>query len=406
MSAKKKSFSAHSLNGPSSFARRRACNASMQMEMGLPNESTFYAAEGTAAHTLGEKCLKTGKNTIDFLGQKMGQFTHKDGKIEEFIVDGEMVENVQIYVDYCRAKLNKNSIIETKLNLPFLGPDETTSTGYVRGTADFITLYENILEVVDLKYGKGYMVDVLENVQGLCYGMGAVERFLRHNWDTLRITIIQPRAFGGGIKSWDVKREDLLDWKMDFASAAMNTFLKNPDLNPSKECQFCKALFMCKGIVKLIEEITGMDLTKSSTNPIDIHKLKDEQIVDIIFNKLPIIKKWFSELEDYALRRAQQNNPLPGTKIVSTRGTRSWKNEVQAEKFFAKVEGAYTKKFISAPQMEKLLGKKKFAECEQKFKAQGFELVTKNSTGITLVPISDSRPNAKKSGIEDFGNIY
>ncbi len=398
----------HSLNGPSSFARRRACPASMQMEMGLPNDSSIYAAEGTAAHTLGEKCLKSGKNPADFFGKKMGEFINKKGDKTEFFVDGEMVENVQIYVDYCRPKINKNSTIEVKLDLPFLGPDDNEA-GHVRGTADFITLDGNILEVVDFKYGKGVVVDIVENVQGLSYGNGAAEIFRKHNWDTLRITVIQPRAFGGGVKSWDVKREDLLDWRMDFADAAMKTFEEIPEINPNKDCNFCRALFMCKGVMKLIEEIMQIDMTKSNPKPIEIHKLKDEQIVDILFNKLPIVKKWFAALEDYAVRRAEENNPLPGTKIVATDGHRKWKNEIQAEKYFGKLDGAYTKKFLTAPQMEKLVGPKVFRESEKKFKARGLELITKSVTGRTLVPINDSRPNAKKgkSGLEEFsGDLY
>jgi len=276
----------HSVNGPSSFSRRRSCPASMQMELGIKDKESVYAQEGSAAHALGEKCLETGKQPQDFLGQKFGEFKFPDGKVEEFLVDGDMVEAVQVYVDHCRPLINNSTMIEKKLDLPFLGPDKHSKTGHVRGTADFISLHDRILHVVDYKHGKGVVVDVKENIQGLSYGMGAANHFEKEDWDILRITIVQPRAFGSKqVKSWDASRSDILDWKMDFSEAALNTFLPDANINPSVDCRFCKALYLCKGIINLIKEITGMDLLKDGSSPMDIHKLSEDQISEILFKK-------------------------------------------------------------------------------------------------------------------------
>lgn len=391
----------HSVNGPSSFSRRRACSASMQMELGIPDKESIYAQEGSAAHALGEKCLKTGKNPEDFLGVKLGEYQLPDGSIEEFIVDGDMVDAVKVYVDYCRPLINKNTMIEQKFDIPVLGPDEHSKTGFVRGTSDFTSLHNRILEVVDYKHGKGVQVGAVDNIQGLSYGIGAAANFKDEDWDTLRITIVQPRVFGAKqIKSWDVPKEDLLDWKMDFAEAALKTFAKDVELNPSKNCQFCKALYLCKGIINLIREITGMDLTKSGSSPMDINKLTDDQIVDIIFNKLPIIKGWFAKLEDYAQQRAEERNPLPGTKLVETRARRVWKDPKKAEQFFSSMLGekAYDKKFKTAPQIEKVLGKKEYSNYEESY-------VHSISSGVTLALIEDSRQDVRPSAASEFGSV-
>lgn len=391
---------AHSLNSPSSFSRRKACPASSRMEMDLVDRESVYAAEGTAAHALGEKCLLEGREPAEYWGEVMGSFTHKDGSVEQFKVDGDMIDAVEVYVNHCAPLMGEFTKIEQKLDLRFLGPDSESSTGYVRGTADFISLHEGILHVVDYKHGKGVPVDAVGNIQGLSYGMGAANAFDNLDWHTLRITIVQPRAFhpDGAVRSWDVPRDDLLDYKMDFSEAALLTFSAMPSLNAGSQCRFCKALFHCKGMVEYIKESIGMDILKDDSDPMDINRLTEEQIVDILFNKIPVIKNWIAKLDDYVQQRAEERNPLAGTKMVETRAYRKWIDPVTAEQIFKDVEGAYDVKFKSAPQIEKLLGKKEFAKYEEK-------LVKKESSGVTLVPLDDPRPDARPSGESEFSAV-
>lgn len=392
---------AHSLNGPSSFSRRMACPGSARMEAPLTDKESVYAAEGSAAHALGEKCLLEGREPAEFWGEKMGEFRHPDGKLEEFFVDGDMIDAVEVYVDHCRPLMNDTTKVEKKLDLRFLGPDEESKTGYVRGTADFGSVCDGILHVVDYKHGKGVPVDAENNTQGLAYGMGMAEDFADLDWDTLRITIVQPRAFSlNSVKSWDVPREDLLDFKLNFSDAAFKTFDDNPEIKAGKQCRFCKAAFQCKGIINFIKEATGMDLLDPTSDPMDMHRMTEQQIVDVLFNRAPVIKGWLAKLEDYAQQRAEGRDPLPGTKLVETRPTRKWKDEEQAIQHFSAMLGeeAFEKKFRTAPQMEKFLGKKKFKDYEDDF-------VIKTSSGVTLVPSDDPRTSARPSGESEFGSV-
>lgn len=382
----------HSLLSPSSFARRRACPGSARMEDGLEDTENVYAAKGTAAHALGEKCLLTGKEPDEFIGQKFGEFKHQDGRIEEFIVDGDMVDDVQVYTDYCRQFAEgRYWAVEKKVQLPFIGKDE-------KGTADFIGIKSDILHVVDYKNGVGY-VDEIENIQGLCYGMGAALEYEDQRWHTLRITIVQPNAYTdkGPVRYWDVSRTDLLDWKMDFAEVAEKTRQPDAPLVAGSHCGWCKARFTCPTRNKSVEKFTGMDLTKSESAPVKIQALTDAQILDLVFNKIPLIMKWCGDIKDYAQQRAEGKNPLPGSKLVETRATRRWKDEKEAEKLLGKVDGAYEKKFKTAPQMEKLLGKKKFESYSS--------LVIAKSTGVTLVPDTDPRPSARPNGASEFAPV-
>lgn len=392
----------HSLNSPSSFARRRACPGSARMEAVIPDEENVHAVRGTAAHALGEKCLTTNTEPSDYIGQKFGEFKHKSGKVEEFIADGDMVEDVTVYVDYCRSisdrvECTKDSskfvLVEQKVELPFIGEGE-------KGTADFISLelLRGTLHVVDYKNGFG-LVDEFENVQGLCYGLGAANLFQALDWDRLRITIVQPNAYhhAGSVRSWDVPRTELLDWKMDFAEAGQKTLDPNAPLIPGKHCGWCKARFICRARNLKHEETLQMDFTDPNSRPVKQELLTDAEIIDIVFNKIPDIKKWCANLEDYAQKRAEEKNPLPGSKLVETRQVRMWRDVEEAEKVFRDVKGAYESKFKSAPQMEKLMGKKKFGEFEH--------LVKKTSTGVVVVPADDPRPSARASGESEFGAV-
>jgi len=103
-------------------------------------------------------------------------------------------------------------------------------------------------------------------------------------------------------------------------------------------------------------------------------------------------------LEDFAQQRAEERNPLPGTKLVETRERRVWKDPKQAEQYFSSQIGekAYDRKFKTAPQIEKSLGKKVFKEVEEDF-------VKKVSSGVTLAPIDDPRQDARPSAASEFG---
>lgn len=380
---------AHSLNSPSSFSRRIGCPGSANMEKVLPSEdSSPFAAEGTAAHALGERCLLEGKDADYYEGEIIET---KDGT---FVVDQDMVDAVQQYVDYCRPLMGHH-LIEHKFQLPFLGPKE-------KGTSDFTALHDGILHVVDYKHGKGVTVEHKGNIQGLCYGLGAAHHFDNHEWDTLRITIAQPRAYheDGGIRSWDVPRNELIEYAMTFAAAAKATEDPNAYLKVGSWCRFCKAKATCPQQLKEASEAMEMDFSEPTSKPVPVNFLSDAQIADIVLNRIKQIEQWCASLKDYAQTRAEDGKPLPGTKLVATREVRVWKDKDKAEKFFAKSLGdkayAIKREFLSAPQIEKVIGKKQFAEHAK-------TMVEKVSTGATLVPESDPRTSVRTTVEEEFG---
>lgn len=385
---------AHSLNSPSSFSRRIGCPGSANMERGLEEESSSFADEGTAAHALGEMCLIEGKDAAYYEGEEINAEEDPKKPPKMYVVDQDMISAVQEYVDFCRPLLGHH-LIEHKFQLPFLGPGE-------KGTSDFTALKDGILHVVDYKHGKGVTVEHKGNIQGLCYGLGAAHHFDNHDWHTLRITIAQPRAYHeeGGIRSWDVPREELIDYMINFAAAAKATEDPNAPLKVGPWCRFCKVKATCPQQLKEAGEVMEMDFSEPTSKPVPVQFLSDKQIADIVLNRIKQIEQWCASLKDYAQTRAEEGKPLPGTKLVATREVRVWKDKDAAEKFFAKKLGdqayAIKKEFLSAPQIEKVIGKKEFKDYAPK-------MVEKVSTGATLVPESDPRTSVRSTVEDEFG---
>ena len=381
---------AHSLNGPSSFKRRIKCPASARMEKDIPSTSSIYAAEGTAAHDLGEKCLKTGLNAVDYLGTFIS--VNKDGASNEFEVTREMVDAVQVYVDYCRQYMGEH-MIEEKLQLPFLGEG-------TKGTADFIALHGGVLHVVDYKHGKGVAVDVIENVQGLCYAMGAAEVYKDKTWDGVEITIVQPRAYhdDGPIRSWAVDRNYIFDEMFAYATYAARTLDPDASFEVGDHCRFCKAKPTCPAQKTFAEKNMDMDFSDPTSKPIPVNMIDDETLSDLILNRIKLIEQWCQSVKDHGQQRAEQNKPLPGTKLVHTRNSRIWKDKGEAERVFRGVLGddAYKKSFKSAPQIEKVVGKKEFEKYDH--------MVDEVATGVTLVHDSDPRPDVRPSAELEFSS--
>ena len=99
----------HATWAASSTARHLYCPGSLALSLSLPHTARVEreaAAWGTCCHQIGEACLRSARqylNAHDFVGEPQicGRFT--------FIVDDEMANCAQIYVDYCRDLIDRGA---------------------------------------------------------------------------------------------------------------------------------------------------------------------------------------------------------------------------------------------------------------------------------------------------------
>lgn len=358
----------HAKLSASGSARWLNCPGSVAAEDSFPNTSSSAAQEGTCAHEVADRCLRNQLTSDSFLGQV----------VEGVEVDQEMVEYVQGYVDYVLS-FEGELLPEQQVDFSPWVPD-----GF--GTSDSIVIGETTVRIIDLKYGKGVPVYAENNSQGMLYALGVYNDFgyLLDGQDTFIVDIYQPRI--GNFSQFEISLRDLLKWGEWVKLQADLALSKDAERVPGdKQCLWCKAKGDCKALMNYTQNIIMAEFDDLSALD-DPESLSKEQKRLVIENR-PLIESWLKSVEQSVTALLLDGGKFAGFKLVEGRSVRKWSNEEEAQKVLltAKSEDEiFTKKLISAPQAEKLLGKKD--------KDLIANLIIKPEGKPTLAPESDKRP--------------
>lgn len=368
----------HAALSPSGAHRWVSCPGSVEAEKGLPGSTSPFAEEGTAAHELSEHCLRRDLEPKIFIGEVFNGIT----------VDEEMAEAARVYVEHVNS-IPGARLIEKKVSLGRWVPESF-------GTADTIVVDEDHLHVIDLKYGKGLEVVAEENLQGLLYALGAYD--LVAEWSDIKwvsIHICQPRIRRMP-SMWSLKTEELLVRGEALRAAAQAALADNAPRVPSeKACQWCKAKGTCKALAEAsmaVAQIGFEDLAEDKPTPNKGVPVKDMTWDEIsrVLQNVDMLMTWAGAVKDHAYKSALAGTAVPGYKLVNGRaGARSW--AVDTREVFRHGMGlgydedALTvKKPISPTQLEKVVGKDKFAD-------EFADIVTRPSPKPALVVLGDKR---------------
>ena len=368
----------HSILGASAADRWMNCTPSAQLTTGMNDEGSSFAAEGTAAHALSEwkvrKALKmrTGKRpSSDYWTDEMEECTDN---YRDFIMD--LVGQAK---QYCKDPV---TLIEQHLDFSCYVPD-----GF--GTGDFLLVADKELNVVDFKFGRGVAVYADHNPQMMLYSLGALNLFdCLYDIENVTMTIFQPRL--QSISSWSIPAEDLYRWaeeelkpKAELAANGEGEFV------PGSWCRFCKARNTCRARAESFLELARMEFQPPAL-------LSDEEMAEVM-EKAEELSKWASDVMAYAQAEAIENGKhWNGYKIVEGRAVRKFSDEKAVEDA-AKDAGytdIYNKSLITLTAFEKLMGKDTFQEVLGAY-------VTKPVGKLTLVPVSDKRPEVTVNTIND-----
>lgn len=377
-------MTAHAKLSASGAHRWMVCAGSVRMEEDLPDTSSEFAEQGTAAHELAERCLKEDV-TADFYAGKT---------FNGFEADAEMVESVQLYLDYVRNHQGE-VLIEQKVDF-----SPWVSEGF--GTCDCLVIEGHTASVIDLKYGKGVKIDAEENKQAMLYALGALieYEFIFDEIDTFKLSIVQPRL--DHISEWEVSREDLLKFGEEAKQRATEALEEDAELTPDEHaCKFCKAKATCRALAEHAIKIAaeGFESVEEPITLKDISKLSNAEVAALL-PQLNTLSGWIKALEAHALNELEQGHDVPGYKLVAGRSIRKWRNEEDAEKALRgsklKVAEIFTKKLISPTQAEKALGKGNPILQEQVITPEGKP---------TLAPLKDKRPALEVNPTEGFSKV-
>lgn len=376
---------AHALLSASGASRWLNCTASPRLEEHYENTTSAYAEEGTLAHEISELLLRNAIGAIDPV-----EAIQKGNDLEKHAMySSEMPDEVQKYVDFVLETLNAAKSITPEAKL--LIEERVDLTDFIEdgfGTNDAIILSDKVLDVIDLKYGKGVRVNAENNSQLMLYGLGALNKhLLSYDIETIRLNIVQPRL--DHIDTWEISAKELLEWGETIVKPkAVEAYKGGTEPKPGDWCKFCKAKARCSALANKNMQDVKMEFNDSPEVLKDSKELTDEQLT-YIFQVSGAIKDWLSSIESYMLKEAVSGKNWPNLKLVEGRSQRKWVDETSVEEKLLKegyqADQIFISKLGGITQIEKLIGKKNFETVVGEF-------VTKPQGSPTLVDVSDKRP--------------
>lgn len=307
----------------------------------------------------------------------------------------EMVESAMEYVETCASlykelkEANKyvDVFIEMRTDLRYYIPEAF-------GSIDYCVASDGHLYVVDFKYGKGISVSAEMNSQMMIYALGALQRCgLEYDIDEVSLIIVQPRI--KNLDRFDISVDDLLDWANNtLIPQAKKAFAGEGELVAGGWCQFCAVKARCKALYDEQLKMAAYEFKEAML-------LTDDELAEIVVRSKDFIE-WINAIQDYVYKKATEEGvKFKGLKLVEGRQTRKWNVDEETamkevkSRFGLEDNDVYEMKAKSLTAIEKLVGKKNFEK-------QTGDLIVKKSSGLSLVPASDPRPEANTSAEADF----
>lgn len=358
----------HAVLSASSAHRWMHCTPSARLEQEFADRTTEAAAEGTAAHALCEHKLRRAMK----MQSRKPVSTYDSDEMDAYTDD--YVQFVLEALAAAKAECpDALLMIEQRLDFSSYVPD-----GF--GTGDCVIIADRTLHVIDFKYGQGVLVKAENNPQMMLYALGALAVYdCLYDIDVVTMTIYQPRR--QNISTWSLSVTDLKHWAdQELRTKAQLAFEGKGDACPGEWCIFCKASVKCRARA---EEKLRLAEYEFAQPPL----LSDAEI-EAILGKLDDLTRWAEEIKAYAQDAAiNHGKQWNGYKVVEGRSIRKYLSEetvIEAANA-AGYQDIFKKTLLPITEMEKLMGKKHFADILG-------TLVIKPAGKPTLVPISDKRP--------------
>ena len=389
---------AHAILSASGAEKWINCPPSARLEENMPDTESAYSREGTLAHELAECSLQCNPNIrVKGDGWKVWHEKHLD--LVRPLTDEQFKgfkHPLEDYTGMVESKLlaarikDKSAalIIEKKLDFSRWVPE-----GF--GTGDVLIISNGLLEVIDLKFGKGVPVSSENNSQMRLYALGAIAAYGDlYDIEKVRMTISQPRISKEPSTS-EMSVQELLEWGETVAKPkALLAWEGKGEIQSGKHCRWCKAGAQCRKRAEENLKIAEMDFKNPDLLSID-------EIGEVL-KKGEQITQWVKTVEKWVFDQIKENKLMvPGWKLVEGRSVRKISDlEVAATRLneagFVEDE-IFETKLIGLTALEKVVGKAKLTELLS-------DLIEKPPGAPTLVEESDARKEWR-SADSDFDDL-
>ena len=368
------------LFSPSASARLLTCPGSAKASEGIPDQESLFAAEGHDAHALAEirLCERLGLQT----NEKIEDLTFYNREMEDYISD---------YVSYVLEKVASikkdcpDAIVLIEQKVAAVRYDES-----LFGSTDVAIIADKVLTIIDLKYGRGVLVNAKENTQEMCYGLCAMETFGNlYDIEDINLCIFQPRL--SNVSEWSLTVKELYKWADEILKPGIEKIRAgSEEFHPSRHCVFCKAKPLCKAL-----RDQNLELAKHEFRPAF---LMDDSEIEEVLDKADDFVNWINSVKEFALEDAMKGKKYDHYKLVEGRSNRKYVDETKVINVVKEAGySPYEEKLLSVTGMQSRLGKARFEELLG-------NLVVKPRGKLTLVPREDKRPEVNPASV-DFMNL-
>jgi hypothetical protein len=375
------------------------CAGSVAACVGIEQESSIYADEGTAAHAVASALLK-GEVCTEVLA-KFKTF---------FQLETDYIEALNYVDSYVLAIRNaaEGKILLVEQSLPM---EKWTSESGATGTADaiIVDLKTMTIEVWDLKFGQGNVVWATGNPQTRLYALGALDlvEMIYGKVSSVKLMIFQPRRDHADYEV--LTREELLEFgKKSYAAGVFALSIPIHEcekyLVPSAEgCLFCPKAPTCSARAKQVQDSVFESFTvvepgklQAITKPVNsIDWQTDEE--------LTLIEDWCKARREYIYAQLRSGAVNSEWKLTLGRqGHRKFTDEARVVKLLKslkfKKEQIFEQSLISLTKIEKLVPKPKWPVFEA--------LISRNPAQPIAVSSADPRPAYDpKMTADQFENV-
>mgnify|MGYP002710950837 CR=1 FL=1 len=376
----------HAVLSPSSSERWLNCTPSARLAEEAGSKTSEYAEEGTTAHELAEYALKSWTDGTFY--PECEELPVSQEIASNRYYSEEMKEAISRYVDFVTGEFYEMqkgpfggsvaTYLEEKLDISKYAPDSF-------GSADVSLVSEQIVHIIDLKYGKGVKVPA-ESPQFKMYALGVLAKFGGPKVKRVRMSVAQPRL--KHFETIEVDVNSLLDWaEKVLKPKAKLAYEGKGEQVVGSWCRFCPVKATCRA--------QKNEIIKDFEDHPDTLIMTDEEIVDML-GKIDRYKSWLESINQYAYSEAMKGKKWDGYKLVEGRSARKI---VEPDKVRDKLLSTYLEDEVlnislkGITDLEKLMGKKVFA-------AEVGEYVKSQPGAPKLVP--DSHPGKDYDTASDF----
>lgn len=413
---------AHSPFGGSAASRYIACPGSVALSLKAPPETeSEYAAEGTFAHALAEKCLLAGQRDALVHVDSMISMPAGNGQSVKRVTE-EMARAVNVYLEAVWDEFDGDEGSEIEVEQRFALEVEAAEPGEVFGTNDCLVYQPNRqkLTIFDYKHGAGVIVDVVDNIQLKFYATGAMQGHPEWFVREIELVIVQPRAFNAGeergVKRWTMPLVEMIEFPYEINEAIKLAKSDDAPLATGEHCRWCPASTICTAreqefIAAAVGDMQGVslvDVPEIVEAGAPVHDFEHMARIVEAYDKLG---PWVSDLRQKMDEHLLAGGHIPGWKVVEKVARRKWtSSEEEIAGWLALFHGipedlTRPPSLVTITEAKRLLKshvpKADYAEAERELT---LKFTIKDSTGLTTAPESDRRAAVQPIAAE-FGSV-